>query len=258
MIELDQGGDSYGQRQLVAPPADLVPVIEYAWIHRRDCAPAPTDRHWRIVPDPSGHLIYSASGNATPRLCLVGARSRWVDIDVSARDVTVGIRFRPGAIGQGVRTGGVTMTDRSVALAEIRTGSNLVDRAANAVSDRDRVAMLFHEVRQWNWAVASDWRTRAVVAMAHAGETRIGEMVDATGVSPRTLRDVARRDIGLSPKRMARIVRLARTMRAALGSPSTSWGELAAHAGFSDQAHLIRDSRALLGQSPARFLARSD
>jgi AraC-like DNA-binding protein len=53
-----------------------------------------------------------------------------------------------------------------------------------------------------------------------------------------------------------------RALRRAAGAPSLplrplSWAELAAAGGYSDQAHLANEFRALCGLSPTQFLTRS-
>lgn len=256
MIELDQGGATHGHRKLVRPPADLVRVIEYAWIERASGAPEPAHRAWRIVPDVSGHLIFSSSGSGS-RLRVVGARSRWADIDVSSRHLTVGIRFRPGAATRGLGLSARELTDRSAALADLRPRAGLVERLDAAPDDRTRLALMFRAVRAWSWDRGADWRSRAVLALAHRGRTQVADMAWHTRVSSRTLHEVMRREVGLAPKQAARIVRLATAMRSATATPRPAWREIASNAGYADQAHLIRDSHALLGDSPARFLGRA-
>jgi AraC-like DNA-binding protein len=43
-------------------------------------------------------------------------------------------------------------------------------------------------------------------------------------------------------------------LKRARGGPRPNWAALALEAGFSDQAHLIRDFRAWAGMSPRRYL----
>ena len=61
--------------------------------------------------------------------------------------------------------------------------------------------------------------------------------------------------VGVSPKKLSRIARL-HAVLTRLADPRAapvSWGMLAIEAGFSDQAHLIREFRQLVGTTPASY-----
>jgi AraC-like DNA-binding protein len=82
-------------------------------------------------------------------------------------------------------------------------------------------------------------------------------------LAPRSLRDRMYRDIGTSPKRTLRILRLHRSLheawRCGLDGRLPGGGLLAfvAHeAGYADQAHFTREARALLGEAPSNWYAR--
>lgn len=70
-------------------------------------------------------------------------------------------------------------------------------------------------------------------------------------VSARHLRRVFDREFGISPKRFTRILRLLRIMRAADSVARLHWAQLAYRFGYTDQAHLINETRALVGETPA-------
>jgi AraC-like DNA-binding protein len=40
-------------------------------------------------------------------------------------------------------------------------------------------------------------------------------------------------------------------------APHATWSRIAAAHGFADQSHLVRDCRAMLGESPSEFVARA-
>lgn len=61
--------------------------------------------------------------------------------------------------------------------------------------------------------------------------------------------------VGLTPKRAARIIRFERALSRLTDEPAPDWCRLAADLGYSDQAHLIRDFAEFVGMSPAAFLA---
>lgn len=101
-------------------------------------------------------------------------------------------------------------------------------------------------------------QTKLFVAAAHALEenvddpTRIPAIAERVGVSERQLRQVFRDDVGLSPKRFARIARI---RRAAANAGRVGLAALAAENGFYDQAHLNAEFRDLLGATPREFAA---
>ncbi|MGA8112038.1 MAG: helix-turn-helix domain-containing protein, partial [Actinocatenispora sp.] len=82
-----------------------------------------------------------------------------------------------------------------------------------------------------------------------AGRLRLGESVTVTaretGFSERQLRRRCHAGFGYGAKTLARIYRLQRALAAARAG--TSFGTVAADAGFADQAHLARDVKALTG-----------
>ncbi len=59
----------------------------------------------------------------------------------------------------------------------------------------------------------------------------------------------------MSPKLAARLIRFDRVVRAADAEPEPAWADLAYDAGYYDQAHLIREVRALSGLTPVRLHA---
>lgn len=59
--------------------------------------------------------------------------------------------------------------------------------------------------------------------------------------------------VGLAPKLFARTVRLNAVFHAKARSPGITWTELVHRAGYADQAHFVRDCRALAGSPPSDF-----
>jgi len=74
------------------------------------------------------------------------------------------------------------------------------------------------------------------------------------GVSERHLRRLFGRVVGTSPKQFERIARFERAVRSARTEPGATWTNIAAAAGYYDQAHLIGDFRQIAGRTPGDFL----
>jgi AraC-like DNA-binding protein len=94
---------------------------------------------------------------------------------------------------------------------------------------------------------------RAQLALVAADRLTSGSVYAVAGelgVSERHLRRVFRETVGVSPKAFARIARFQRALGAARGDARAGWADIAAAAGYYDQAHLIAEFRAIAGVTP--------
>ncbi len=82
----------------------------------------------------------------------------------------------------------------------------------------------------------------------------VAALAAATNLCQRALYEYWHDQVGLAPKRALRIVRLHRALWFA--HRRRSWSEVAAAAGFADQAHLTREMQALLGEGPSDWAKR--
>ncbi|OWW22121.1 helix-turn-helix domain-containing protein [Noviherbaspirillum denitrificans] len=94
------------------------------------------------------------------------------------------------------------------------------------------------------------WAFREIASTG--GMTRTSELAAQLGMSERQLERRFLAWVGMTPKAVARVVRLQRL--AAHFHSGLSWAEIAAETGFSDQAHMVREFRSMTGTTPARFL----
>ncbi len=99
--------------------------------------------------------------------------------------------------------------------------------------------------------VAHAWRE----LRRSGGAIGVRALAREVGYSERRLRELFRREIGLSPKQAARVVRFD-AVRRVLPSAAAQTGltRLAARAGYADQSHLVRDFHDFAGLAPGRWL----
>jgi AraC-like DNA-binding protein len=81
-------------------------------------------------------------------------------------------------------------------------------------------------------------------------------LADAMNLSLRSAHEHAVRATGFGPKRLLRIARLHEALEIARADDAT-WSATAYRAGFADQAHMVREFRALLGDSPQAWRRRA-
>ncbi|MFE6060118.1 helix-turn-helix domain-containing protein [Streptomyces sp. NPDC056431] len=86
-----------------------------------------------------------------------------------------------------------------------------------------------------------------------SGTVPVRELAARSGWSPRHLENRFREQIGLTPKRLARILRLNHAIRQLAAGGRAA--DVAVGCGFYDQSHLSREFTALTGMPPGRFLA---
>ncbi|WP_454828417.1 helix-turn-helix domain-containing protein [Pseudoxanthomonas wuyuanensis] len=92
-------------------------------------------------------------------------------------------------------------------------------------------------------------------AAARLASANVSTVAGDLGVSERHLRRVFREATGVSPKAFAKLTRFHRALDAAHAKGDTSWADIAAAAGYYDQAHLIAEFRAIAGTTPRALLA---
>jgi AraC-like DNA-binding protein len=88
------------------------------------------------------------------------------------------------------------------------------------------------------------------------GTVPVEALAAEAGWTRRHLGAVFRRELGLPPKVLARLVRFERAYAQTRRATTEGWAAVAADAGYYDQAHLIRDFRTFTGSTPTRVTPR--
>jgi AraC-like DNA-binding protein len=82
---------------------------------------------------------------------------------------------------------------------------------------------------------------------------RVDELAARHAMSPRTLQRLFRRYVGVSPKWVLQRYRLHEAAERIAEGRDGDWAATALELGYFDQAHFIRDFKALVGASPAQY-----
>lgn len=85
------------------------------------------------------------------------------------------------------------------------------------------------------------------------GRLRVTELADDVGWSRRHLVNRFTAEFGLPPREIARLHRFGAALT--LARKGLAWGDVAAQAGYADQAHLAREFRTLADQTPTQWRA---
>lgn len=256
---------------LARPPiAPLRPFVRLLWAGFTPLASARPAREHVL---PTGHM-HLALRWAGPPLHLLGgaphsevespghavvggARAGYYAKQAGTHGWSVGAQLEPGAAGALLRTSAADLAERHTALADVcgpGAVAELMERlqaqgnpaACLQVLERWLLARMAAQVRGLHPAVA------AALASMHGG-AQVQQAVAASGLSHRHLIARFREATGLAPKQHARVLRLQLAL-AALGTPGLGAADVAADAGFADQAHFTREFRDLTGVTPTDWL----
>ena len=210
--------------------------------------------------DPFDRVEFDGRRERQPRVMYAGQLQRRLLLRPAGRVAVLGIRFHAhGAsallhIPQYELIGNPTALDSlngrlTRALERVWDCGDLSQAAAIAESvilrsvDRSRM----------------DARLAGVVALIRntRGRLSVDALARASHLTRRHLERLFLQDVGLTPKRLARITRFQRALRSLeCGESSRRGTDTAAACGYADQSHFIRDFRLLAGCSPGEHLLR--
>jgi AraC-like DNA-binding protein len=242
-----------------APPPDLAHAVEALWTH--EAAGVQVAVH-RVVPDAAVSLCFMGprppDGASAARLRVIGP-------------VTLPHLFAP-PIGHRMEALRVKLewcrpllglapwehANAEPLYADVRP--DLVEplearlMASRAPADALRLLVSFARERLARNDMARGLLLASMESLRRgAGATRVNALARKLGVSERHLRRLMVDETGIAPRHFMRIQRFHALLRASDLSARPSWAALAAHHGYADQSHLIREVQHLAGVSPTRL-----
>ena len=236
----------------VAAPPDLAAWVAAFWSFEVDAA---AGEIMHTIPVTGGAMLSASHGE----LFLVGPRTAPLIVPVHGGELYRGVHLLPGAstalFGISAETWRDVQMPARLAI-EPAWCDRLVD---NHATDEAFIAAATDAIRDLAAKATPADRvvTGAVVRLLHSnGNEPIADLARAAGLSPRQFRRRFAHAVGLTPKELARVIRI-RAAAAAAVTREESWVDIGADHGFADQAHLVREFRSILGATPTRFGAHA-
>lgn len=173
---------------------------------------------------------------------------------------SIGIRFKPHGIRPFIQGAAQDLVDNNLPL-ETCFGSDirlLEERILNANSFQQRIVLIeqFFSLKLSSDDFETDKQLEQALRLIqqHKGTVSMKLLAHSLNLSTRSLERKFQRDIGITPKKYLRIVRvLAALQKAAYDSSNTLTQVAQAHRYF-DQAHFIKEVQTFTGVSPKAFL----
>lgn len=190
--------------------------------------------------------------------CAVTTPTRAWEFSYPTPTRSVGVHFRPWGLAPFLPMPAFELCDRPATMEQIwgqPATAELRHRLTSADTPHEMLMVLEEElarrlrvidgldlVRQVSSAVAA---TGGTVPISHIG---VAARASSTYVAKRF-----RAVVGVTPKRLARSYRFTSTVLAIDVAAPIDWGDVAAGAGYFDQAHFVREFREFTGLTPTRY-----
>lgn len=252
------------------PPPALTGYVRCLWVLEGPPAPGEAPRE-RILPDGCMELIVhygdrflryprESAPLLQPRTLVVGQLTRYLEIQPTGAVGILGVRFEPGGARPFLRPSMHEIAGDGHAAQDVLGGeaAELPERLAEDPDDRARVARVCaFLLGRFGHGGQEDPIVSAAVRriVASRGLAPVDDLSRGLRVSRRHLERRFRADVGLSPKVLARVVRLQQVFRFLQGEPDAAWVGVAVACGFYDQSHLTREFHAFAGAPPSAWLA---
>jgi len=249
---------------VLAPPPSLADVVEGIW---QVDAPDAQFRNLSLKVLPSASSIMAVHYRApiladrknyahcAYKTVVTGVQRDTVTVRPSGPTGTVVVRFKPGAAARVFGPEMAAFTTANVELSDI-VGDTERDRlqtrlreASDEFERRDLIETFLAPRVMHN----CDQLVREAIRMLrqHPGQP-IAALARRLEISERQFERRFLSYAGATPKQFVRTLRL--EMAIALRHRGASWTDIAARCGFNDQAHMIRDFKALSGVTPEGFM----
>jgi AraC-like DNA-binding protein len=176
---------------------------------------------------------------------------------VPAGSAVIGFRFRPGVAAAWLRASAYEILGQRVSLDDLwgAKARHLANDVRGGETITDRITSIQNVLtRSLGERPLADRAMAAAFTLIEQGAPDGAPLIPwlgrALAMSERTLRRRFDENFGYGPKTLDRILRYQRFLKLRRRSAGSSTAALAAEAGYSDQAHLVRESRRLTGATP--------
>lgn len=243
------------------PCSILAPYVECFWTHT---TVGHAGAHQRVLPDGCTDIIVRMSNDRTEAMVVGTMRTAQVVADARST-AYVAVRFRAGGSMPFLGIPLAPLTDSEAGLRDLwGDGAERIAEATTAPSDAEGAARALERALLTRMARVGIGkghdRARGLLIAATSALSRTGSahsvaaLAADLGVTERTLERVFNERVGVGPKSFGRIARFRRLVDALAPTAEPDWCGHAFDAGYYDQAHMIREFRALAGVTPTDYL----
>ncbi len=234
------------------PAKDLSFFVEHYWAVSWDLR-GQEPYVQEVLPYPCIHLVFEEE-----RSQVYGVETGRFTRLLEDKGQVFGIKFKPGGFYPFAKMPITRFTNTAVELEEV-FGSDVWKVEEEILQHGDEVRMKevaerFLQKRLPERDENVEEVNRVVdYIVGHREVTRVEDMVEALGLNKRRVQRLFSQYVGVSPKWVIDRYRLHEAAERVAGGRGVDWTRLALDLGYFDQAHFIKDFKAIVGQTPGEY-----
>lgn len=235
----------------IAPSPLLAGVVQHFWIVRWDLRGSEPQLR-ETLPHPNVHVVFEQG-----RTRIQGIHSGRFTRVLEGQGSVFGVKFRPGGFRPFLRRSVSGLRDGSLALEEVFADSADVETELLALQrDEEQVAIAERFLAARLPPDDPDVARVADIVDTIAVDrdiTTVEQAMERWNLGKRTLQRLFNDYVGIGPKWVINRYRLHEALDRVDEGAAVDWTQLALELGYFDQAHFIRDFKALVGRSPGEY-----
>lgn len=224
-------------------------------------------RYWIVTWDLRGQEPYLSENLPYPCVNMViekgksriyGVVKRKFSYLLTGKGQVFGIKFRPGAFYPFVKTPISDFTDSALSFQEVfGVEGDILERTILPLEDQEKMVELAEAFLRER--LPEQDQTVEVInqivnrIIADREITKVDDIVSRFNLSKRTLQRLFSQYVGVSPKWVIKRSRLQEAADQLAMGEATNWPEMALKLGYFDQAHFIKEFKAIVGKSPVEY-----
>jgi AraC-like DNA-binding protein len=247
-----KAGEKRFQLSRHLPAPDLSFFVEFYWIVSWDLrGQGPYVQE--TLPHPCVHLVFE-KGQSRVFGVITGKFSRLLENEGRVFSV----KFKPGAFYPFVKMPVSTFTDTTISLSDAFGGeSNALEEAIFACENEEEMTKIAETFLRERHPERDEYvaKINQIVdyIIAHPELTRVDELVGSFDLNKRTLQRLFNQYVGVSPKWVIKRYRLHEVAERLANGEDVDWASMALDLEYFDQAHFIKDFKAIVGKTPAEY-----
>lgn len=214
-----------------------------------------------VLTHPSVHLVFERFAARRKNTWIWGVVTGKFTRTLEGKGHVLGIKFRPGAFYAFFQKPVATFTDDMLPFKEVFDDDP--ERLEEELLCNENDELMVHRVEAFllRHLPERDPRIEEINQIIHCIMhekiiLKVDDLVERFSYGKRTLQRLFRQYVGVSPKWVIQRYQLHEAAEQMVAGQAENWPTMALELGYFDQAHFIRDFKAIVGQSPAEY-ARS-